>query len=63
MRLPDSFYAYKELATWVTDTKTTKQLLIDTGAQCIIDGHIYEINAKHLAAGAYQITVKKKEYK
>lgn len=48
-----------KLASTTMDKKDLKELLLSTEGRVIACGVLYDIKAKHLGAGVYQVTLKR----
>jgi len=60
-RLPNSFYSYDpKLVSVMVTRKELHELLMSTGGDVLINGYIYDIKSKHMGAGAYKVTVKRR---
>jgi hypothetical protein len=58
MILSNNFYTTPDIASQTMTRKDLKEILLKTDGKIISCGRLREINAKHIGAGVYRITLK-----
>ena len=58
--LPNIFYTMPEFANMTMDRKDLREVLLDTGGSVLARGSLYDITPKHLGAGVYKVTLKRR---
>ena len=59
-QLPDNFYRIPNIANMTMTKKDLKGILLKTDGYIMACGRIWDIIAKHLGAGVYRVTLKKR---
>lgn len=62
MAILDHLAAMPTYGHGTVERKELKEIMLQTGGEMMACGELWEIKSKHLGAGVYKLSLKKKDY-